>query len=412
MRMRRKLTIVLSLTVIFFFVHSQIIMALSLGPVEVKSGPGEKFKAVVPIELESTESVEGLVVSLGNARDYSLMGERAPDELAKLHVTLLREGGVKALLYADEPVESGDLNIVLKAVLDGGTMLKKYSLKLGEGLSKAAGLGKVEVRPVAVKPVKAGDTLSNVAASLGYRGADLKRAMVALWMGNRSAFVASNLHGLKKGAVLQTASLKENMTQISAAEARNVISTQWEEWQKIIRARAETIKAAEENKAPGSMSAVPVAVGPERAKAAPAQEGTAKTKAAPAAPAEVSKSIAPQGKAEKAPSPPSVKQAIATAPEVGAGADITAYMGEIEGLRAEVKNLISRLNREIALLQNRLAEQEELAQRTSRKLMLIFFALVGESIALATVLVLTRRRAADRRKYAELRRTGEALSER
>ncbi len=69
MRISRKIATVLPLTVIFFFIQSHVILALSLGPLDIKSKPGEKFEAVIPIELEPSENPDDLVVSLGDKGD-------------------------------------------------------------------------------------------------------------------------------------------------------------------------------------------------------------------------------------------------------------------------------------------------------------------------------------------------------
>ncbi len=411
MRLRSKITTVLSLTVLFFFVQSHVIMALSLGPISVKSKPGEKFRAEVPIELESMENVDDLVVAVGNSRDYSLVGETMPKEIDKIRVTLLREGGIKALLYTDEVVESANMNVILRAVLNGGTMLKRYSLKMGQGISRVVGLAKEKAPSGIYGPVKAGETLSNIAMDLGYRGSDLYRAIVAVWLNNESDFVAGNLHGLKKGAVLKIASLEQDMGMIDAREARYVMVSQWEKWQKISRAHEDTIKTAMVEKVIEPVTLGAVTVVEKVSKEAPPKAASARAEEA----------VIISDAVEKTTVKPEVKTAAAVSSDVkvasastaaGPSMNNAAIMGEIESLRGDMKNMANRFNREIFLLQNKSMERSEIVQNNSIKLFWLFLAFLGESIILVAILFLARRRFAYRESYSGLDNAGVALVKR
>jgi hypothetical protein len=423
--MTKKVTAVLALTVIFFFVQSHVILALSMGPITLKSKPGERFRAVVPIELDPTESADALKVSLGTGKDYSLIGETMPEGINKIHVALLREGGIKALLYSDVEMANTDLNIVLKALLDGGAMLKKYSLHLGQNISKAVGITEERTLPQTYGPIKSGETLSGIANKLGFRGPDLKKAIVAIWLNNKAAFISTNLHGLKKGALLHIANLDQDIIGISPREAHFVIGTQWEEWQKITQARAATVKMAKANRAlkPAPPATAPVKPTPtpqpvkEAPKAetiaAPVVEKSLKV-AATAAPfkekaLKAEATIPPR--VEELAALPAVVEPIRPEPALTAAiastsdtkpAQATAYLTEIERLHGEMKRISSRLNNEIFMLQDRLREQIDVAQASNNRLFLLFYAFVSQNIILMAVLILSR-------SFAELERTG-ALS--
>ncbi len=408
MRMSRKIATVLSLTVIFFFIQSHVILALSLGPLDIKSKPGEKFEAVIPIELEPSENPDDLVVSLGDKGDYSLIGESMPADMDKIHVTIMREGGIKALLYTDEPVENTEMNIVLKAFLNGGTMLKRYSLKIGEGVSKAVGLAKNEVRTGIYGPVVEGDTLSDVIYRLGYRGSDLKKAIVAAWMNNPSDFVGSNLHGLKKGAILHMTELEQDMTAFTEMEAQHVIVAQWEEWNKITRVREDSLRAEKEKKVGEPLPAVPA---PVKTKPAQTPVMTASLAGGPDQfPEDLMGMNVVQAKVDTAPTQTSATGAIAASTGLKVS-DQPVYMSDIRSLRGEMQKMSQKFNKEIFLLQDSAKARTEASQITNWKLILLFYALIGQTIIVAALLLISRRRMSPRRRFAGLESSGAAVGE-
>ena len=83
----------------------------------------------------------------------------------------------------------------------------------------AAGAGAEEVR------VRAGDSLSRIAARTQRPGISLDQMLVSLFRGNPQAFSGDNMNRLKSGAVLSVPSAAQAGA-VSAAEAREVISAQ------------------------------------------------------------------------------------------------------------------------------------------------------------------------------------------
>ncbi|WP_275951998.1 FimV/HubP family polar landmark protein, partial [Rubrivivax gelatinosus] len=73
--------------------------------------------------------------------------------------------------------------------------------------------------------VRRGDTLYRIASRTQAAGVSLDQMLVALFRGNRDAFVGDNMNRLKSGAVLTLPST-EAAASVPAAEARDVIVAQ------------------------------------------------------------------------------------------------------------------------------------------------------------------------------------------
>ena len=73
--------------------------------------------------------------------------------------------------------------------------------------------------------VRAGDTLSRIAARTQREGVSLDQMLVALWRSNPQAFIANNMNRLKAGSTLSVPSAAA-AKEVQAAEARQVIQAQ------------------------------------------------------------------------------------------------------------------------------------------------------------------------------------------
>ena len=88
--------------------------------------------------------------------------------------------------------------------------------------------------PIAAPPssdyaVRAGDTLSEIAAGLPSAGYNLDQTMLALLRANPGAFIGDNINRLKAGAVLRMPQADE-LSRYSAGEAAAVVRTQVAQW--------------------------------------------------------------------------------------------------------------------------------------------------------------------------------------
>jgi pilus assembly protein FimV len=77
--------------------------------------------------------------------------------------------------------------------------------------------------------VRAGDTLSEIAAGLPSAGYNLDQTMLALLRANPGAFIGDNINRLKAGAVLRMPQADE-LSRYSAGEAAAVVRTQVAQW--------------------------------------------------------------------------------------------------------------------------------------------------------------------------------------
>lgn len=106
--------------------------------------------------------------------------------------------------------------------------------------------------------VKAGDTLSAIAASQARAGVSLDQMLVGLFRGNPDAFLNSNVNRLKSGVVLAVPDA-QTATAISTEEARQVIqahSADFSAFRKRMAEAAPTVKTAEpERQSKGKLEA-------------------------------------------------------------------------------------------------------------------------------------------------------------
>lgn len=101
--------------------------AFSLGAIEVKSSFDENFVAEIPVRVDGRN---GLQVFIGNENDYSRLGiqrDKAVDKLS-LHIEPVDKDKVIVRFSSIQPLNQSSINLVIKATLDGGTIIENYFL--------------------------------------------------------------------------------------------------------------------------------------------------------------------------------------------------------------------------------------------------------------------------------------------
>lgn len=83
-------------------------------------------------------------------------------------------------------------------------------------------------------PLTSGETLMEIAKNLKVGPASGVMVSVAIWLDNWDKFILGNIHGIKKGAVLNLGNLQARLEQLTQKTARLVFINHWREW-KIIR---------------------------------------------------------------------------------------------------------------------------------------------------------------------------------
>lgn len=204
-------------------------------------------------------------------------------------------------------------------------------------------------------PVKAGDTLGVIAASLRPEGATLDQTMVALLRANPEAFIGGNLNLVRQGVVLRLPSPAE-MSQYGAAEATAVVREQIAQWREMRRPVPQPEAIAGDNGAP-----VPVAT-PGAAGSAP-RVTDARLEITPPSPAGAARAGTRSG-IEAGGEGEMLRQELQQSKEALAAreaevAELKARVADLEKLQQQQQQLISLKDSELAAAQQRLAASNQ-----------------------------------------------------
>ena len=100
-------------------------------------------------------------------------------------------------------------------------------------------------------PIKRGETLSKIAASVRPEGVSLEQMLVAIFRGNPDAFMKNNMNYMKAGKTLRIPE-KEELTTITQREAREEVRLQAADWNRYRRRLADVPGVARERKTTAS----------------------------------------------------------------------------------------------------------------------------------------------------------------
>jgi len=140
-------------------------------------------------------------------------------------------------------------------------------------------------QPSRYGPVKAGETLRSIAGRVRNTDVTLEQMMAGLYLGNKAAFIDSNMNLLKKGAVLNVPNAESVHLQTSPANAVRMVQKHVDEWHAYRSKLAEVAGAVPEIKPEGPAAAGKITPkAEEKAVAAPAPKDVLKlSKGEPAA---------------------------------------------------------------------------------------------------------------------------------
>lgn len=240
--------------------------AFSLEGITVKSSFGEKFYAEI---IATNDAKKDLKVSIGNAREYALLNAKRPklvDELIILdpiEFISFNQQLIKIVSY--KPLFYPSFNLIVKATLDDGIILEKYSLSVDYKKNMSIGLspysikdkGKIFSRATEIHESMAkknnlaprnknipgedlltyttgpGETLATIIKKTHPQRFYFYRGIVALWKINKNKFSHNNINGLEIGTRLSFANLDEEMGKTTSGEALKIIREHWKEWRKL-----------------------------------------------------------------------------------------------------------------------------------------------------------------------------------
>lgn len=120
---------------------------------------------------------------------------------------------------------------------------------------KVASSVTVEIKPKDIYgPIISGETLLDVSKKLKKENHTIAQVSAAIWLDNRDQFIFGNVHGVRKGAVLNLDHLEKRLAQIMPQTANAIMANHWREW-KIIRQK---LSLPEGSEAPLNASEVPL----------------------------------------------------------------------------------------------------------------------------------------------------------
>ena len=120
---------------------------------------------------------------------------------------------------------------------------------------KGASSVAVEIKPKDIYgPINSGETLLDVSKKLKKENHTIAQVSAAIWLDNPDQFIFGNVHGVRKGAVLNLDNLERRLAQIMPQTANAIMANHWREW-KIIRQK---LSLPEGSEAPLNTSEIPL----------------------------------------------------------------------------------------------------------------------------------------------------------
>ncbi len=266
----RATTLGLALMIGLTLAHAAPLLALSVGDIAVQSRRGAPFLAEIPLKLNQRERDKGVSVMLGDGQDYREEGLRRAAVIDRLSVTL-RQGTQDVInIFSKDPVQNAAFNLVLLVRSGQVTIVQTYAVKLPGAPAPPPTVARAVTTPVPKPskrsatmtpsarpkssslssdsqswqqglperygPVERGKTLYRIVVDLGVPKGSVWQAAVRIWQTNKRQFSGGNLHGLRSGTYLTLApDLAKGVAAMSAKEAREIVSEQWEKWQAVRR---------------------------------------------------------------------------------------------------------------------------------------------------------------------------------
>ena len=261
-------------------------MALGLGRLAVQSALGESLRAEIDVTSLSAEEASNLKVRIAPPESYRAAGVDYNPVLPATQAVLLRraDGRPYLRLSSDRAVQEPFVDVILELTWSTGRLVREYTLLFDPPSNRAVAAAPAPIAPAVASPapapapaaapsppstaepsvaaarpaerklpapknaaapspapvadvkpavtsgadsyqVRAGDSLSRIAARTQRAGVSLDQMLVSLYRGNPQAFVENNMNRLKSGVVLSVPSA-DAAKAIATSEARQVIQAQ------------------------------------------------------------------------------------------------------------------------------------------------------------------------------------------
>jgi pilus assembly protein FimV len=264
--------------------------ALGLGEIDMQSALNQPFQASIALTSAGGVDLSKVKVSIASAEAHQRAGLSRPRILAnfKFKVEQNSRGQAVILVSSTETIHEPFIEFMLELTWPNGHLMRQYTVLVDPPLtmpaapaipaaprsstprampvvseparrSRPSGPATTTARVPAAAgqsassfgPVKRSETLWTIARQVRPdSGVSMEQMMLALQRANPNAFMNNNINNLKAGATLTIPS-REEITSISARDARNEAGRQYQAWKE---GQASTPEVAVEEPAPDAVA--------------------------------------------------------------------------------------------------------------------------------------------------------------
>ena len=266
--------------------------AAGLGQINVLSALGQPLQAEIEVLSVRKEDANTLLVRLASPDAYREANVQYGPALRGMSVSILQRpnGRTYVRVVSPQPVNEPFVSLLIELNWPQGRLVREYVALLDPpeyaGGPQAMTPAAVETRPAAAAraptpmtaspaavparapageygPVKRGETLSKIAASVKPEGVSLEQMLIGILRANPDAFVNGNVNRLKAGATLRIPGT-EQLAEVTPDAARKELQVQTADWGRYRRKVADTAgRASEKGADEGKRAAVRVKEGDE-----------------------------------------------------------------------------------------------------------------------------------------------------
>ena len=266
--------------------------AAGLGQMNVLSSLGQPFQAEIEVLSVRKEDANTLLVRLASPEAYREANLQYGTGLRGISLSILQRpnGRLYVRAVSSQAINEPFVSLLIELNWPQGRLVREYVALLDPpeyaSGSRAVTPAVVETRPAAAPrapdprpapiaaaparapageygPVKRGETLSKIAASVKPDGVSLEQMLIGILRTNPDAFINGNVNRLKAGATLRIPG-PEQLAEVPQDAARKEIRVQTADWGRYRRKVADTAgRATEKGPEAGKRASVRVKEGEE-----------------------------------------------------------------------------------------------------------------------------------------------------
>lgn len=260
--------------------------AAGLGRLTVLSALGQPLNAEIELVSVRNEELSTLSVRLASPDMYKQANLQYGAALIGLRLSIEKRPGGQPYVkvVSTRPVQEPFIDLLIELNWSTGRIAREYTALLdppgfGSAVAEIAppaapaarpapapAAAPVAARPVAPAaavagakeygPIKRGETLGKIAASLKPEGVTLEQMLIGLYRSNPDAFINKNLNLVKSGKILRVPE-REELAAVPQQEALKEYRTQVADWNSYRRQLADAAPAAPESRAAASGKITP-----------------------------------------------------------------------------------------------------------------------------------------------------------